>query len=112
MFNDVHWQEEPRQQELQKTKLQDRDIATIRAANVFTGRAKHYNGNGVRYSTNEFSFACFTNKHLLIRCTLSFLVSHQLKLQTIKFNPKYPKELQVAQLHVEQQKGPWFNVCG
>jgi len=37
MFNDVHWQEEPRHQELQKTKLQDRDIATIRAGETLQG---------------------------------------------------------------------------
>merc|ERR1719507_1606918 len=46
----------------------------IQATNMFQqnyGWHEHLK-NGSTYSSNEFSFACFTNKHLLIRCALVF----------------------------------------
>ena len=88
----VHWQE-AQLQGLQKTKITGQRHCNDLSRQQFMenqGRPKH-SKNGSTYSTNEFSFACFTNKHLLIRCAVHcYLVSHHGKLRTIKFYPKYP----------------------
>ena len=79
-------------QGLQKTKITGQRYCNDLGHQWFLedqGRPNHLK-NGSTYSTNEFSFACFTNKHLLIRFAVHcYLVSHLAKWQTIKFNPRY-----------------------